>query len=785
MGHVQTKHPNTTGNGARHDSLPPVDGQTVKRKRGRQPDAAALDSEERYRQLVQSLPAAVYSCDAQGRITLFNDAAVALWGRTPTIGEDFWCGSWRIYRPDGSPMPLDECPMAIALREGRSVRDEEIVIERPDGTRRHVLPHPEPTRDANGNVVGATNMLVDITDRKQGEQAQALLAAIVASSDDAIISKSLEGVITSWNAGAERIFGYTPEEAVGQSITMLIPPERLSEEEQIIKQLCQRQRIDHFETVRVAKDGRLLDISLTVSPVCDRTGRVTGASKVARDITERKRTEVALAELREQLQLVTDTMAVAVVRCTADLCYKWVNPGYAALVQRPPEEVAGRSIIGVIGQEAYDAIRPHIERVLTGKRVEFEAQLAYQGSGPRWIRAAYVPTYSGGTSPDGWVGVIIDIDQQKQFENDLREADRRKDEFLAVLAHELRNPLAPICSGLEVMRLAGDDRALVEEVRGTMERQTRQMVRLIDDLLDVSRITRGAVELKRCRVELATIVQSAVETARPMIEDFHHRLTISLPKEPVVLHADPTRIAQVLSNLLNNAAKYMKRGGSIELAAQRQGQMVSVSIKDGGIGIPAAMLDRIFDMFTQVDRSLEQSQSGLGIGLTLVKRLVEMHGGSVEAHSAGEGQGSEFIVRLPVVVGSLRDGDGGNGHQFSTTGKRRVLVVDDNEQAGKVLGMLLKALGNEVRTAYDGLAAFEMAAEFRPDVILMDIGMPKLNGFETARRIREQPWGTKVVLAALTGWGRDEDRRRSKEAGFDYHFVKPVEPATLQKLLAE
>jgi PAS domain S-box-containing protein len=770
---------------ASHESPPTVDGVARKSKRARLLHPAALDSEDRYRQLVQSLPAAVYSCDADGRITLFNDAAVALWGRSPTIGEDLWCGSWRIYRPDGSPMPLDECPMAIALREGRSVRDEEIVIERPDGTRRHVLPHPEPVRDSAGNVIGATNMLVDITDRKQAEQTQSLLAAIVASSDDAIISKSLDGVITSWNAGAERIFGYTAEEAVGQSITMLIPPERLSEEEQIINRLSRRERIDHFETIRVAKDGRALNISLTVSPICDRNGRVTGASKVARDITDRKRSEEALQELRKQLQQVTDTMAVAVVRCTADHRYQWVNPGYAAIVQRSPEEVAGRPIAEIIGEEAYQVIRPHIERVLSGKRVEFEVQLPYKGVGLRWIRAAYVPTYGSGAAPDGWVGVIIDIDQQKQFENDLREADRRKDEFLAVLAHELRNPLAPICSGLELMRLAGDDRALVEEVRATMERQTRQMVRLIDDLLDVSRITRGTVELRKCRVELASIVQSAVETARPIIEDFRHRLTISLPREPVVLEADPTRIAQVIANLLNNAAKYMQRGGSIELKAHREGEWVTVSVKDSGIGIPAAMLDRVFDMFTQVDRSLEQSQSGLGIGLTLVKRLVEMHGGSVEAHSAGNGQGSEFVVRLPVVVGSLSDADGGNDQQISATRKRRVLVVDDNEQAGKVLGMLLKALGNEVRTACDGLAAIDVAAEFRPDVILMDIGMPKLNGFETARRIREQPWGQKIVLAALTGWGQDEDRRRSKEAGFDYHFVKPVEPATLKKLLAE
>jgi CheY-like chemotaxis protein len=311
------------------------------------------------------------------------------------------------------------------------------------------------------------------------------------------------------------------------------------------------------------------------------------------------------------------------------------------------------------------------------------------------------------------------------------------------------------------------------------------MVRLIDDLLDVSRITRGTVELRKGRVELARVVESAVETARPVIEELGHKLNVQLPKRPVVLEADPTRLAQVISNLLNNAAKYMQRGGKVDLTAERHGSSVVISVKDSGIGIPADMLDRIFDMFIQVDGSLERSHGGLGIGLTLVRRLVEMHGGTVEARSDGPDRGSEFVVRLPIVLGLLKEPSESNGQSIAGRAKRRILVVDDNKNAAQMLGMLLKALGNDVRTVFDGLAALEMAAQFRPDVVLLDIGMPKLDGYETARRIRREPWGKNMILAALTGWGQEEDKRRTREAGFDHHFVKPVEPTILQRFLAE
>jgi CheY-like chemotaxis protein len=318
-----------------------------------------------------------------------------------------------------------------------------------------------------------------------------------------------------------------------------------------------------------------------------------------------------------------------------------------------------------------------------------------------------------------------------------------------------------------------------------MERQSQQMVRLIDDLLDVSRITRGTLELRKSRVELTGVVESAVETIGPMIHEMGHQLNVELPKQPIVVEGDPTRLAQVISNLLNNAAKYMTRGGRIDLSARRDKSTVTISVKDQGIGIPPEMIDRIFDMFIQVDGSLERAHGGLGIGLTLVKRLVEMHGGSVEARSAGVNRGSEFTVRLPIVVELLAHPHESNGQVPVTPGKRRVLIVDDNESAAHVLGMLLKALGNDVQTAFDAARAIELAEQFHPDVVLLDLGMPKMNGYEAARHIRSQPWGKTMVLAALTGWGQEDDKRRTREAGFDHHFVKPIDPATLQKFLAE
>ncbi|HZP85737.1 MAG TPA: MASE1 domain-containing protein [Burkholderiales bacterium] len=368
----------------------------------------------------------------------------------------------------------------------------------------------------------------------------------------------------------------------------------------------------------------------------------------------------------------------------------------------------------------------------------------------------------------------------------LRETDRRKDEFLATLAHELRNPLAPIRTALQLMRVAQAKPETLEQARSVIERQVEQMVRLVDDLLDVSRISRGKIELRRQPIELAGVLASAIETSRPLVEQMGHRLDVALPAHVVVVDADATRLAQVFLNLLSNAAKYTDRGGCIELTAQEQGNEAVVTVQDNGIGIPADKLHGLFEMFSQVEGTLSRAQGGLGIGLWLVKRLVQMHGGSVEVQSEGSRRGSRFVVRLPLAAQARpapnMDRTAATENAFS---KLRILVVDDNIDAAASLAMLLENMGNYVRTAGDGEEAVRAASEFLPDVVLLDIGLPKLNGYEACRRIRAQPWGKNTIVIAVTGWGLEEDRRKSSEAGFDQHLVKPVDPMVLMGMLTE
>jgi PAS domain S-box-containing protein len=497
-----------------------------------------------------------------------------------------------------------------------------------------------------------------LAERERGMEAQAFLAAIVASSDDAIISKTLEGNILTWNEGAQRLFGYTAQEAIGRPITLLIPPERQAEEPALLARLRRGERIDHFETVRVAKDGRQLAVSLTVSPVRDSSGRVIAASKVARDITQRKQAEAVLLE-----------------------------------------------------------------------------------------------------------------------------ADRRKDEFLAILAHELRNPLAPIRNSLHILRLTSQHDPTAQRVGEMMERQVNHMVRLVDDLLEVSRITRGKIELRKELVEVAAIVRGAVEISRPLIEGAGHQLALAIPPEPLTLEGDAVRLTQVVANLLNNAAKYTDPGGQIWLTVRREGNRIAVAVRDTGTGIPPAMLPRVFELFTQIDRQAHRTQGGLGIGLTLVKSLVEMHGGSVQAHSEGAGRGSEFVIRLPLAAAPKSADLPAKASPSTILASRRVLVVDDNCDAAESLGMLLRLLGADVRVVNNGPDALEALTIFKPAAVLLDIGMPGMDGHEVARRIRQQPEFQDVTLIALTGWGQEKDRRGSQSAGFDYHLTKPADVSALETLL--
>ncbi len=380
--------------------------------------------------------------------------------------------------------------------------------------------------------------------------------------------------------------------------------------------------------------------------------------------------------------------------------------------------------------------------------------------------------------------ILRDVHDRRDAEIALREMDRRKDQFLATLAHELRNPLAPLRNGLQLLKLAKEDAALVERTRHMMELQLGQMVRLIDDLLDVGRITNDRIALNKEKTSLDKIIRQAIETSAPLIHAQQHELTIDLPAREIVLDADVVRLTQVFANLLNNAAKYTPVNGRISVSAEEHGGSATIYVRDNGVGISREMLPQVFEMFVQVDKSLERSQGGLGIGLSLVKRLVEMHGGTVEANSEGPGRGSVFIVRLPTTEAAAEvETPAPTELAAAPPTGHRILVVDDNEDAATSLALLLKLMGHETRTANDGLEAIEVADEFQPDVALLDIGMPKLNGYETARRMRQKSWGREMLLVALTGWGQEADRRRSSDAGFNSHLVKPVNVAEIERLL--
>jgi PAS domain S-box-containing protein len=617
------------------------------------------------RATLESTTDGILVTDGTGKVTSFNARFVEMWRLADdrlklAHHQDVLKETSRYFADPARFLARIEEIYATAPRESFDL------LEFSDGTVIERLSRVQFVDDEN---VGRVWSFRDITTRKRAEEARARLASIVESSHDAIISKSIDGVILTWNAGAEQLLGHSAAEAVGRPVSLIVPEDRREEEASILRRLEHGERIDELETVRLSKHGRRIDVSLTISPIIDDDGRLIAVSSIARDITVRKQVELENANL------------------------------LAAL----------------------------------------------------------------------------------------KEADRRKDEFLAMLAHELRNPLAPIRNAAQIIRLKGPPAPDLQWAREVIDRQVQQMTRLVDDLLDLSRISRGKIELRKRRIELAAIVNSAVEASRPLMEKWGHELTVTIPDDPIYLDGDLTRLSQALLNLLNNAAKYTEQAGRIWLSAEERGGDVLIRVRDNGVGIPAEMLSRIFDMFTQVDRTLERAQGGLGIGLTLVRQLVEMHGGRVDVMSGGVGQGSEFIVRLPVsrsrrdVDGQPTDPDSVGAAAFPNC---RVLVVDDNKDAADSLGMLLRASGSEVRTANDGLQAVGAASVFRPEVVLMDIGLPKLNGYDAARRIRTE-LGDEVVLVAVTGWGQEEDRRRSHDAGFDHHLTKPLAMETLQKLLAE
>ena len=848
------------------------------------------------------------------------------------------------------------------LNSGEELRGVETRMRCKDGSIRHVLLDSN-VRWENGVFAHSRCFTRDITDRKRVQDVQRRLASIVESSHDSIVGTVADHVV-SWNAGAEKLYGYPPEAALGRHITFCIPPDKLDEERTTMARLSAGERLEHFETVRVTRDGSRIEVSLAVSPIMDDEGRVIGTSRIARDITERKNIEQALRASEAQFRHLADGLPQIVwtarpdgsidyynkrwtefsgfstdettestwglllhpddqLRCadTYTACirsgdlyqlehrwkdyrtgrYRWflgraypvrdeqgdivrwfgtctdiddtkhaaettqfladasaalaeltderstlfrvaalAVPRFAdwcAVDNRDPGGEIDRAAVTQEDLEKAALVRDLVLCQLPGESADPAQIHVLRGSDSSWVELVpatfvvnpvrddeqsrlaselglnsfiCVPLLSRGqpvglmtfaTAESGRVydsrdlAAAEDLAQRTvlaienaRFLVALKDSDRRKDEFLAMLAHELRNPLAPIQYASGIIRSSVAPEPELQWASDVLDRQVFHMTRLVDDLLDVSRITRGVIELRKERTDLVAVVNSSVEATRPLMEKRGHALTIMLSTDPVPLEADLTRLAQVFTNLLTNAAKYTDPGGRISLAAEIQGDHVSVLVTDSGIGITPELLPHIFEMFTQADRSLERSEGGLGIGLTLVKQLVEMHGGSVEARSDGVGAGSQFVVRLPVAA-KRQAAVAAGAVSVSRVGESptllRILVVDDNRDAALSLAMLLRRLHHDVITAYDGLEAVAAAAEYRPDVVLLDIGLPKLNGRDAARRIKALSDAAGPVLIAVTGWGQAADRRLTQEAQFDHHLTKPVAFDTLQRLLAD
>lgn len=625
-----------------------------------------------------------------------------------------------------------------------------------------------------------------------------LLRTTLASIGDGVIVTDHDEKVTFLNGVAESLTGWTTAEAnsapLAEVFKIVNEHSRLPVQSPAQRALAEGVVVGLANhTVLIAKDGSECPIEDSAAPIRSKPGQVVGCVLVFRDVTDRRREELERARSEQRLRFVMDSMPqkIFTARPNGDLDY--LNPFWTEFTGLPFEEICDWGWKQFIHPEDLEEnVRVWKRSVDTGEPFQFEHRFRRADGEYRWhiSRARAMKDADGKVQM--WVGSNTEIHEQKQISNELKQltaelsqADGHKNEFLAMLAHELRNPLAPIRNALQIVQLSRGNGEAVLTASEMMERQIAQMVRLVDDLLDVSRITRGKIDLRLERTDLASIIAQAVETCRPAIDSARHELKVDLPDEPVYLNADPIRLAQAFGNLLNNATKYTDPEGRISVIARRDGNDVIVSVRDNGIGIPPEMLPKVFEMFTQVDRSLERTQGGLGIGLTLVQRLVQLHGGSVSAFSEGKGQGSEFTVRLPILPQEARQATKPAQSDLGSAQSRRILVVDDNRDSASSLAMLLTISGHKSHTAFDGQEAVEAAETIKPDVILMDIGLPKLNGYEAAKKIRETSWGKKMVLVALTGWGQEEDRRKSKEAGFDAHLVKPVDFGTLTQLLGD
>ncbi|HEY6133898.1 MAG TPA: PAS domain S-box protein [Rubrivivax sp.] len=762
---------------------------------GRQLDA----NTEALRVTLASIGDAVISTGLDGRVVSLNPVAQTLtgWSQADALGQPL-DRVFRIVDEDSREAAQNPALRALQERQVVGLPHATLLIAR-DGIERAVDDSAAPILSSDGEAIGAVLVFRDITSRRLQEQRvlanERRMSELIDLLPCAVFTTDEQGRLRHFNSAAVAFSGEVPQlgsdcwyrqwtlyRADGTPLPAAENP--------LAMVLEQGSAPRGMELVLRRPDGTHLWFVAYPTPRFDDAGQRSGVLHMLLDITERKEADAALrlSELRYRRLFESAKDGILVLDAKSERITD-ANPAISDLLGYPPSQLVGKALwqIGLFATE--EAGRAAVAQLQRERYVRFD-DLPLRTRDGRSLDVEFVSNVYG-LAPNLVIQCSVrDISERKRSTEALHELNRRKNEFLAMLAHELRNPLAPIRVGLEVIRRAGGDAGALQAATETVDRQVTHLVRLVDDLLDMSRIDRGTIELRRERIDLVATLGMAIEAARPQCDKLQHRFTVTLPEHPIPVDADATRLVQVLGNLLGNACKFTPPGGHIELSVEvdpaqsGMGDEAVIRVRDSGIGIAPDQLSRIFEMFVQVDSSLERSAGGLGIGLTLVKTLVERHGGSVQAASTGAGGGSVFTVRLPVLAADTHAAaEPAPAEPAPGARPRRILVVDDNRDAAESLTLLLQLSGHLTQAAFDGFEALEALPAFQPDTVLLDIGLPRLNGYEVARRLRQAPGGERILLIALTGWGQEEDRQRTREAGFDVHLVKPVDPAALSRLL--
>jgi PAS domain S-box-containing protein len=604
--------------------------------------------------------------------------------------------------------------------------------------------------------------------------------------DYALFALDPAGRIMTWNLGAERIKGYAPEEIIGRHFSVFYTPDAVARgwpAEEL--RLATREGRFEDEGWRVRKDGSRFWANVVITALRDEGGKLLGFSKITRDLTERRLHEEAVRQAEERFRLLVEGVVdYAIFMLDPDGVVTSWNAGAQRIKGYARDEIIGQHFSRFYADDDIEAGKPW-EALATARRegrAEDEGWRLKKNGERFWARVVVTPLHGADGHLRGFAKVTQDLTDRRSIQS-LQDAAKELNEFIATLAHELRNPLAPIRTAVEVMaKVPGSDPAQ-QAMRDTIDRQSAQLARIVDDLIDIARVTRGAMSIEQAPVDVTEAVRRAVETAAPAVEAGRHRLDIELPPEPLIVNGDLHRLTQVLANLLNNAARYTPQAGRIAVWARQEDGWSVIQVSDNGRGIEPGMLERIFHMFVQGRAALEKIGAGLGVGLALARRIAEAHGGTLQAASEGENKGAQFTLRIPLLRRPAAQADAAAQGPAKPVLAKRILVVDDNVDAADTLALLLKSLGHETCVVHDGLQALRMAVEFRPDVVLLDIGMPGLDGYEVARRLRALKRERPLRIIAVTGWGQEADRTRSREAGFDVHLVKPVDPTLLTSVI--